>query len=67
MNKRVRRMILGGITGAAVCACLDLVRSRFTDLHMGWRMLIAGAAAYVIFSALDALSKLYAVKASDKN
>lgn len=57
MHERVRRMILGAITGVIIAVAHDAFAAGLAGVHVGWRMAISGVAAGLIYAALDALSK----------
>lgn len=56
MAERVRRFILGCISGVVVAVSLDLIGSHLTTTHAAVRMVIAGVMGYLVFVGLDTLS-----------
>jgi len=56
MAERVRKFILGCISGVIVAVSLDLIGSYLTIMHSAVRMVIAGVIGYLVFVGLDTLS-----------
>lgn len=56
MSERIRKVILGFISGIVVAVCLDLIGSYFATAPSVVRMVIAGVMGYLVFVGLDSLS-----------
>jgi len=66
MSERIRRMVLGAISGVVAAVAMELLGGYLSGGHVVARAVVAGGIGYLVFASLDAMSAKRPASESDK-